>query len=181
MIITPIRPIAVAIQRRMPTFSLRKTIDSAVTNSGETKPVAEASAMGRKLRPVMKNSEEPSNAAPRINCRPRRSVRIANSGEPGSIAGVNISANITKRIQVISIDGRRRRQILRGDIGAAEKYRRQQHQRDALEGMIDARRRAASLLLLLRHGHGNTVEPCGCGGRRCHGWNLGKLRIRERS
>ena len=47
MIITPTRPIAVAIQRRMPTFSLRKMIDSAVTNNGETKPVAEASAMGR--------------------------------------------------------------------------------------------------------------------------------------
>ena len=87
MIITPIRPIAVAIQRRMPTFSLRKMIDSAVTNSGETKPVAEASAIGRKRRPVMKNSEEPSSATPRINCRPGRSVRIACSGEPGSIAG----------------------------------------------------------------------------------------------
>lgn len=99
MISTPVRPMPVAIQRRRPTFSLRKTIDSAVTNSGETKPVADASAMGRKLRPVMKNSEEPSSAAPRISCRPSRSVRIAWSGEPGSITGVNISAKVTKRIQ----------------------------------------------------------------------------------
>src|ERR1700749_1593964 len=106
MIITPMRPIAVAIQRRMPTFSLRKMIESAVTNSGETKPVAEASAMGRKLKPVMKNSEEPSSAVPRISWRPRRSVRIACNGEPGSITGVNISAKVAMRIQVISIDGR---------------------------------------------------------------------------
>ena len=54
----------------------------------------------------MKNSEEPSSAVPRISCRPRRSVRIACSGEPGSITGVNIIAKVTIRIQVISIDGR---------------------------------------------------------------------------
>ena len=66
MISTPMRPSAVASQRRMPTFSPRKTIESAVTNSGATKPVADASAIGRKPRPVMKNSEEPSSAAPRI-------------------------------------------------------------------------------------------------------------------
>ncbi len=71
MINTPIRPTAVAIQRLTPTLSPRKTIDSAVTNSGATKPVAEASAIGRNLRPEMKNSEEPSSAAPRISCRPR--------------------------------------------------------------------------------------------------------------
>ena len=39
MIKTPISPTAVASQRRTPTLSLKKTIDSAVTNSGETKPV----------------------------------------------------------------------------------------------------------------------------------------------
>ena len=47
MISTPRSPVAVAIQRRTPTFSERKTIDSAVTNNGATKPVAEASAIGR--------------------------------------------------------------------------------------------------------------------------------------
>ena len=51
MIKTPIRPSAVAIQRRNPTRSPRNAIDSAVTNSGETKPVAEASAIGRNRRP----------------------------------------------------------------------------------------------------------------------------------
>ena len=71
---TPNRPTAVAIQRRRPTVSLRKMIDSAVTNSGATKPVAEASAIGRKPRPVMKNSDEPSTVAPRMNCSPRRRV-----------------------------------------------------------------------------------------------------------
>ena len=105
MISTPIRPTPVAIQRRMPTFSPRKTIDSAVTNSGATKPVAEASAIGRNRRPEMKNSDEPSSAAPRIRCRPSRLVCIANSGEPGIIAGVMISANTRKRIQAISIEG----------------------------------------------------------------------------
>jgi hypothetical protein len=34
-------------------------------------------AIGRKRKPVMKNSEEPSSTAPRITCNPRRSVRIA--------------------------------------------------------------------------------------------------------
>ena len=74
MMRTPSSPTPVAIQRRKPTFSFRKTIDSAVTNIGATKPVAEASAIGRKLRPVMKNSDEPSSAAPRIRCSVRRSV-----------------------------------------------------------------------------------------------------------
>ena len=44
---TPISPHAVASQRRTPTRSDRKMMDSAVTNSGDTKPVAEASAIGR--------------------------------------------------------------------------------------------------------------------------------------
>ena len=105
MISTPISPTAVASQRRRPTFSERNTIDSAVTNSGATKPVAEASAIGRYRRPEMKNSDEPTNAAPRINCRPRRSVRKANSGEPGNIAGDMISAKVRNLIQAISIDG----------------------------------------------------------------------------
>jgi hypothetical protein len=74
MMMTPNRPTQVAIQRRKPTTSLRKTIDSAVTNIGATKPVAEASAIGRKLKPVMKNSDEPSTVAPRMKCSLRRLV-----------------------------------------------------------------------------------------------------------
>ena len=74
MMITPIRPTAVAIQRRRPTFSPRKMIDNAVTNSGETKPVAEASAIGRNRKPEMKNSDEPNSAAPRSRCKPVRLV-----------------------------------------------------------------------------------------------------------
>ena len=77
MINTPNKPTAVASQRRTPTFSLRKTIDSAVTKSGETKPVAEASAIGRKRRPEMNNSEDASSATPRIRCNALRSVRSA--------------------------------------------------------------------------------------------------------
>src|SRR5258707_11784858 len=105
MIRTPIKPPAVASQRRTPTLSLRKTIDSAVTNSGATKPVAEASAIGRNRKPEMKNSDDDSSATPRIACRPGRFVRNANSGEPGSIAGTMISANTRNLIQAISIDG----------------------------------------------------------------------------
>src|SRR5580698_5976945 len=105
MISTPISPTAVASQRRTPTLSPRKTIDNAVTSSGETKPVADASAIGRNGRPEMKNSEDPSNATPRITCKPGRAVRNANKGEPGSIAGTITSANTTNRIQAISIAG----------------------------------------------------------------------------
>src|SRR5713101_3623657 len=82
MISTPINPTAVASQRRTPTVSPRKTIDSAVTNSGATKPVAEASAIGRNRKPEMKNSDE-----------------------PGTIAGDIINAKTRNRIHAISIDG----------------------------------------------------------------------------
>src|SRR6478736_8663962 len=106
MMMTPTRPTPVAIQRRRPTFSLRNTIDKAVTNSGATKPAAEASAIGRNRKPEMKNSEDDSSAMPRITCRPGRADRRANSGEPGSIAGTMISENTRNLIQAISIDGK---------------------------------------------------------------------------
>src|SRR5437764_8258523 len=105
MMMTPSRPTPVAIQRRRPTTSFRKTIDNAVTNSGATKPVADASAIGRKPRPVMKNSDEPSTVAPRMNCSLRRLVFSANSGDPGIIAGVMIRKKTRNLIQVISIEG----------------------------------------------------------------------------
>src|SRR5260363_49230 len=53
----------------------------------------------------MKKIDEPSKATPRRSWNGSRSVRIANSGEPGIIAGTMISANTVKRIQVISIAG----------------------------------------------------------------------------
>src|ERR1700759_5382348 len=53
----------------------------------------------------MKNSEEPSSAAPRISCRPMVLVFNANSDEPGPIAGTMIIANPRKRSQAISIEG----------------------------------------------------------------------------
>src|SRR3954465_8818610 len=105
MMMTPIRPTPVAIQRRRPTFSLRNTIDNAVTNSGATKPVADASAIGRNRKPEMKNSDDDNNATPRSSCKPGRSVRKAYSEEPGSIAGTMISANTRNRTQAISIEG----------------------------------------------------------------------------
>src|ERR1700704_6017857 len=101
----PINPTTVASQRRTPTLSLRKKIDSAVTNSGETNPVADASAMGRNRKPEMKKSEDANSATPRINCRPRRSDCKAYNGEPGSIAGTMITPKTRNRIQAISIDG----------------------------------------------------------------------------
>src|SRR3981081_3345905 len=105
MINTPIKPTAVASQRRTPTLSPRKMIDSAVRSGGRTRPVADASAMGRKRKPEMKNSEDDNSATPRINCRPGRWVRRANSGEPGSIAGTMIRANTKNLIKALSIDG----------------------------------------------------------------------------
>src|SRR6476469_2329829 len=105
MISTPINPTAVASQRRTPTFSPRKTIESAVTNSGETKPVAEASAIGRNRKPEMKNRDDANSVTPRIICRPGLWERKANNGEPGIIAGDMISAKTRNLIQAISIDG----------------------------------------------------------------------------
>ena len=124
MISTPISPTAVAIQRRTPTFSHRKKIDSAVTNSGATKPVAEASAIGRYRSPEMKNSDDPTNAAPRINCRPRRSVRNANSGDPGNIAGNMINANGQEPDPGDLDRGQCRRQIFRRHVRGPEEYGR---------------------------------------------------------
>src|SRR5436309_736843 len=72
---------------------------------GETKPVADASAIGRNRRPEMKNSEDPSRAIPRMTCKPVRRDCNANNGEPGSIAGDMISANTKNLIQAISIEG----------------------------------------------------------------------------
>src|SRR5580704_7885423 len=105
MISTPIKPTAVATQRRKPTFSPRRKIDSAVTNNGETKLVADASAMGRNRKPEMKSSEDASNAMARISCRPGRRECKAYSGVPGSMAGTMISTNTRNLIQAISIDG----------------------------------------------------------------------------
>src|SRR3979490_2380933 len=105
MISTPITPAPRASQRRTPTLSPRKMIDSAVTNNGATKPVADASAIGRNRKPEMKNSDDDNSATPRITCRPGRPVRKAYSGEPGSIAGTMISPNTKNLIQAISIDG----------------------------------------------------------------------------
>src|SRR3954452_17729373 len=105
MISTPISPAIVASQRRTPTFSPRKAIDNAVTNSGAMKPVAEASAIGRKRSPEMKNNEDDNSATPRITCRPGRSDCKANSRVPGNIAGTMIIANTRNRIHAISIEG----------------------------------------------------------------------------
>src|SRR5258708_11877680 len=82
MITTPINPTAVASQRRTPTLSPRKKIDSAVTNSGATKVVAEASAMGRNRKPEMKNIDDDKSALPHIACRPGHSAISAYSREP---------------------------------------------------------------------------------------------------
>src|SRR3954466_11677580 len=105
MMSTPTKPTAVASHRRNPTLSPRNSIDSAVTNSGATKPVADASAMGRKRRPEMKNSEDASSVTPRIACKPGRLDCKANRGVPGSIAGDMISANTRNLIQAISMEG----------------------------------------------------------------------------
>ena len=166
---TPTRPTPVAIQRRRPTFSPRKKIDSAVTNSGATKPVAEASAIGRNRKPEMKNSDEPSTVRPRSKCRPSRLVCSANSGEPGIIAGIMISANIRNRIQAISIEG-----------NVADRYFAVTSEvpRKIVDARISAMplngrsARAGALRcggLLLGQRQWGAVQPGGCGGGRCHG------------
>ena len=117
----------------------------------------------------MKNSDEPSSAMPRISCRPSRLVGSANSGEPGIIAGVMIIANTRNRIQAISIDG-----------SVADRYFAvtSETPRKIVEARISAMplngrsARAGALRsggLLLGQRHWSAVQPCGCGGGRCHG------------
>src|SRR6202043_3675219 len=105
MISTPTKPPAVATQRRKPTFSPRRKIDNAVTNNGETKLVADASAMGRNLKPEMKNSEDASKAMARISCKPGGREVKALRRLPRNLGGTMISANTRNLIQAISIDG----------------------------------------------------------------------------
>ena len=90
---------------------------------------------------------------------------------------MNSSVKVRKRIQVISIEGRLAERYFAVVSEQPRKIVESRISAMPLKGMIDARGRAARLLLLLRRGHGNTVEPCGCGGRRCHGGNPGKMRI----
>ena len=63
----------------------------------------------------------------------------------------------------------RRREIFRRHVGGAEKDRRGQNQRDALERPVGARGRLAGGGLLLGQRQWSAVQPCGCGGGRCHG------------
>ena len=169
MISTPIRPTPVAIQRRMPTFSPRNTIDSAVTSSGATKPVAEASAIGRNRRPEMKNSDEPRIARPRIRCSPSRLVCSANSGEPGIIAGVMISANTRNLIHAISIEGNVAERYFAVTSDAPRKIVEASTSAMPLNGLIGARGSLAGGGLLLGQRYWGAVQPGGCGGGRCHG------------
>jgi len=126
-------------QRRRPTLSRRNKIDSAVTEQRRDELVAEASAIGRNRKPEMNNSDDPSNAAPRMACRPRRLVCKANSGEPGTIAGTITTANTRNLIQAISIDGNVADRLFRRHVRGAEKHRRGKDQRDAAERTIGAR------------------------------------------
>src|SRR5437016_14188543 len=61
MTMTPHSPTMVASQRRTPTFSPRNTMESAVTKSGATNEVADASAIGRKRSPVTQQTDDDSN------------------------------------------------------------------------------------------------------------------------
>src|ERR1700759_4747702 len=115
----------------------------------------------------MKNSEEPSSAAPRISCRGTLPVFSANSGEPGTIAGAMIIANTRKRSQAISIEG-----------SDAERYFAvtSETPRNTVDDRITAmplngrsarpRGRATNGVFLFGRRQGNAVEPCGHGGRR---------------
>ena len=169
MMRTPARPTAVASQRRRPTRSPRKKIDNAVTNSGETKPVADASAIGRKRRPEMKNSDEASNATPRIICKPgRRDLQRVerrarqHRGDHDQREHHEAKPGDLDRWQ-------RRRQIFRGDIRSSKKHRRNQDQRDAAERTVGACRSGTCGWLVVRQERCCSVQPGGCGGRRVQG------------
>ena len=50
--ITPVKPINIAIQRCMPTFSFRIGTERIVINKGATNPIAVASANGKYVKPT---------------------------------------------------------------------------------------------------------------------------------
>ena len=91
-----------------------------------------------------------------------------------------ISANTRKRIQAISIEGRladryfavtseQPRNIVDSRISAMPLKGR-----SARAGARRSLRGACRFSTAIGNGNG-TVEPCGCGGWRGHGWNLGKF------
>ena len=137
MMRTPARPTAVASQRRRPTRSPRKKIDNAVTNSGETKPVAEASAIGRKRRPEMRTATTPATR--------RRASPADRGGETAARkrqAGQHRGAHDQREHQETKpgdLDRRqRRRQVFRGNIRSPQKHRRGEDQCDAAERPVSA-------------------------------------------
>ena len=75
---TPTNPTAIAVQRRMPTISPSIGTDSAVINSGDTKPTAAASAIGRNRSAATKASIEVTIITPRTNCVPGLRTRTRN-------------------------------------------------------------------------------------------------------
>src|SRR6266702_3149420 len=85
MMVTPIRPTPVAIQRRRPTFSPRKMIDSAVTNSGATNRIHAISIEGNVAdRYFAATSEAPRKIVEaRINAMPLNG-RSARAGALGA-------------------------------------------------------------------------------------------------
>ncbi len=64
---TPNNPTITAIQRLIPTLSLRIGMDNMVMNSGAVKPMAVASAIGKYVRPKNRNVIEAAKNAGRSN------------------------------------------------------------------------------------------------------------------
>ncbi len=161
---TPIRPTAVASQRRKPTLSLRRKIDSAVTNNGETKLVAgclrnrdepQAGDEEHRRRQQRRAAHHQETGAPR-----RQRDRTAS---PAARAGTMISRNTQKPDPGDLDRGQRRRQIFGGDVGSPEKHRGEQHQRDTAKWLIGMLRHSPSRRLLFGQRRWRKLQPGRCG------------------
>jgi hypothetical protein len=87
--ITPMNPAPTAAQRRIPTFSPRNGIDSAVTYSGETKPIAVAVSSGRWVMACTNRVAEPISSTPRTTWATGRPVCQGRPRQCRSTAGTS--------------------------------------------------------------------------------------------
>src|SRR5579872_7397656 len=148
MISTPARPTTVASHRRRPTLSLRKRIDSAVTKSGETNPVAEASAIGRYPKPVMNSNDDDSRAAQELQA---QSIGAERKDRRARHHGRRHDQREDEKPDPGDFDRRQGcREIFRGGVGGAEEQRGRKDQRNAAKRPIGARWCNPGCLLLLR-------------------------------
>lgn len=104
MIITPAKPMMVAIQRRRSTFSFSTSTAAMVTKKTWLKPIAVACASGIWMTAEKPHSIEASVIRPRVIWSPGRVVRISSGSAEPAIATMTRLMMIWRIIR-ISISG----------------------------------------------------------------------------